>query len=99
MAFVRNNYEPGLAIPMQENTMYQLTHEGSSLDQITQYELVLSHCFKKLGLNNQRWHHAAAFTAAIDYARKSGYLNAKNELTLQGKGFAALQSLEFSDAA
>ena len=79
--------------------MYQLTHQGSSLDPITQYELVLSHCFKKLGLNNQRWHHAAAFTAAIDYARKSGYLNAKNELTLQGKGFAALQSLEFSDAA
>ena len=79
--------------------MFELADDTASLDQVTQYELILSHCFKKLGVCNQRWHHAAAFTAAIDYARKSGYLNAKNELTLQGKHFAAMQNLKLSEAA
>ena len=79
--------------------MFELAENTASLDQVTQYELVLSHCFKKLGVNNQRWHHAAAFTAAIDYARKSGYLTAKNELTMLGKSFAAMQKLELSEAA
>ena len=79
--------------------MFELADDASSLDRITQYELILSHCYQKLGVNNHRWHHAAAFTAAIDYARKSGYLNAKNELTVQGKHFAALQNLEVNEAA
>ena len=79
--------------------MFELAENTASLDQVTQYELVLSHCFQKLGVNNQRWHHAAAFTAAIDYARKSGYLNAKNELTIMGKSFIALQNLDLSEAA
>ena len=79
--------------------MFELAENTASLDQVTQYELVLSHCFKKLGVNNQRWHHAAAFTADIYYARKSGYLNAKNELTLLGKSFAATQKLELSEAS
>ncbi len=79
--------------------MKTLADDTASQDQITPYELILNHCFKKLGVNNQRWHHAAAFSAAIDYARKSGYLNANNELTLLGKDFAALQSIEISEAA
>ena len=72
---------------------------NTSLDKVAQYELVLSHCLVKLGLNEKRWHHADAFTAAINYARKSGYLNAKNELTLMGKSFVALQNLDLSEAA
>ena len=79
--------------------MFELAENSGSLDQVTQYELVLSHCLEKLGVNEKRWHHADAFTAAIDYARKSGYLNAKNELTVLGKSFVALQNLELSEAA
>ena len=79
--------------------MFELTENTASLDQVSQYELVLGHCLEKLGVNEKRWHHADAFTAAIDYARKSGYLNAKNELTVMGKSFIALQSLDLSAAA
>jgi len=79
--------------------MFELTENSASLDQVSQYELVLSHCLEKLGVNEKRWHHADAFTAAIDYARKSGYLNAKNELTLMGKSLVALQNLDLSEAA
>ena len=60
---------------------------------------VLSHCLQKLGLDNKWWHKSYAFTAAIDYARKGEYLNAKNELTVQGKQLAAMQNLELSEAA
>ena len=79
--------------------MFELADDTASLDKITQYALVLSHCFQELIVNNQRWHHAAAFTAAIDDARRSGYLNAKNELTVNGKYFAAMQCLSLSEAA
>jgi len=79
--------------------MFELTENSASLDQVSQYELVLSHCLEKLGVNEKRWHHADAFTAAIDYARKSGYLNGKNELTLMGKSLVALRNLDLSEAA
>ena len=79
--------------------MFELAENTTSLDQVSQYELVLSHCLEKLDVNEKRWHHADAFTAAIDYARKSGYLNAKNELTLMGKSLVALQNLDLSEAA
>ena len=79
--------------------MFGLAGNTTSLDQVSQYELVLSHCLEKMGLSEKRWHHADAFTAAIDFARKSGYLNAKNELTIMGKSFAALQNLDSSEAA
>jgi len=79
--------------------MFELVKNTASLDQVSQYELVLSHCLEKLGVNEKRWHRADAFTAAIDYARKSGYLNAKNELTIMGKSFVALQNLGLSEAA
>ena len=79
--------------------MLELAENTASLDQVTQYELVLSHCLEKLGVNEKRWHHADAFTAAIDYARKSGYLNAKNELTLMNKSFFFPQNLDSSEAA
>ena len=79
--------------------MFELTENSASLDQVSQYELVLSHCLEKLGVTEKRWHHADAFTAAIDYARKSGYLNAKNEVTLMGKSLVALQNLDLSEAA
>ena len=79
--------------------MFELAENSGSLDQVTQYELVLSHCLEKLGVNEKRWHHADAFTAAIEYARKSGYLNAKNELTVLGKSFVALHKLEICQAA
>ena len=79
--------------------MFELAENTASLDQVSQYELVLSHCLEKLSVNEKRWHHADAFTAAIDYARKSGYLNAKNELTVMGKSFVALQNFDLSEAA
>ena len=79
--------------------MFELAKNTASLDRVSQYELVLSHCLEKLGVNEKRWHHADAFTAAIDYARKSGYLNAKNELTFMGKSFVALQNLDLNAAA
>lgn len=88
-----------LTFPLQENAMFERAENKSSLDQVTQYELVLSHWLEKLGVNQKRWHYADAFTAAINYARKSGYLNAKNELTLMGKSFVTLQNLELSEAA
>ena len=68
---------------MAENT--------DSLDQATKYESVLNHCLQKLGVDNKWWHKSSAFTAAIDYARKSGNLNVKNELTVQGKQLAAMK--------
>ena len=79
--------------------MFDLMENTASLDQVSQYELVLSHCLEKLVVNEKHWHHADAFTAAVDYARKSGYLNAKNELTMMGKSFVALQNLDLSEAA
>ena len=79
--------------------MFDLMENTASLDQVSEYELVLSHCLEKLVVNEKRWHHADAFTAAVDYARKSGYLNAKNELTMMGKSFVALQNLDLSEAA
>ena len=84
---------------MEKKNMFELAENSGSLDQVTQYELVLSHCLEKLGVNEKRWHHADAFTAAIEYARKSGYLNAKNELTVLGKSFVALHKLEICQAA
>ena len=79
--------------------MFELTDDTASLDQITEYALILSHCFQKLVVKNQRWHHAAAFTATVEDVRRSGYLNAKNELTVNGKYFAAMQRLSLSKAA
>ena len=79
--------------------MFDLIENTASLDQVSQYELVLSHCLEELVVNEKHWHHADAFTAAVDYARKSGYLNAKNELTMMGKSFVALQNLDLSEAA
>ena len=57
-----------LAIRLQENGMFELAENTGSLDQVTQYELVLNHCSEKLSVNDKRRHHADAFTAAIDYA-------------------------------
>ena len=79
--------------------MFELAKNIGSLDQVTQYELVLSHCLEKLGGKDNQWHHADAFTASVDYARKSGYLNAKNELTVLGKSFVALQHFHLREAA
>ena len=79
--------------------MFELAKNTASRYQASQYGLVLSHCLEKLGLNEKRWHHADVFTAAIDYARKNGYLNPKNELTVTGKSFSALQNLNLSEAA
>ena len=71
--------------------MFDHNKDGYSLDKLTRYELVLNHCFEKLGVTDRRWRHADAFSATIDYARKSGYLNAKNELTTMGNMFASMQ--------
>ena len=79
--------------------MFELKEDAVSFNKVTQYELVLSHCLEKLGVNEKRWHHTDAFTAAIDYARKSEYLNAKSELTLMGKSFVVLRSPDLSKAA
>mgnify|MGYP001253075928 CR=1 FL=1 len=79
--------------------MFGLVENIESLDKVSQYELVLNHCLEKLDVNHRRWHHADQFTAAIDYARKSGYLNAKNELTVLAKSLVTLQKLTLSEAA
>ena len=79
--------------------MFELVENTGSLDPVSQYELVLSHCLEKLGVNEKRWHQADAFIADIDNARKSWYLNAKNELTVLGKSFVTLQKLGLSAAA
>ena len=70
--------------------MFELAKNTASLYQASQYDLVLGHCPEKLGVNEKRWHDADAFTAAIDYARKNGYLDSKNELTVTGKSCGAL---------
>ena len=57
-------------IPLQKHDMFQLAENTGSLDQVSQYELVLSHCLEKLGVNEKRWHQADAFIADIDNARK-----------------------------
>ena len=79
--------------------MFENTNDVASLDEITKYELVLSHCFEKLGVNDRRWRQADAFSAAVDYARKSGYLNAKNELTTMGNTFASIKQVVLDEAA
>ena len=79
--------------------MFELAKNISSLDQVAQYELILSHYSEKLGKNQKRLHHAGAFITAIEYARKSWYLNAKNELTVLGKSFVALHNLKLIEAA
>ncbi len=79
--------------------MFEFTNDENSLDQVTRYEMVLGHCFEKLGVTDNHWRHSDAFTAAIDYARKSGYLNAKNELTVLGNNFASIKQFELNEAA
>ena len=79
--------------------MFKLAANKTSLDRLTRYELILNHCFEKLGASDIRWHHSDAFSAAIDYARKSGYLNARNELTALGHNFANLKQLDLDEAA
>ena len=79
--------------------MFERNNGEYSLDQLTRYELVLCHCFEKLGDTDRRLRHADAFAAAIDYARNSGYLNAKNELTTMGNMFAFMQRLILKEAA
>ena len=79
--------------------MFEHTNDEQALDKVTKYELVLSHCFEKLGVANRRWRQADAFSAAIDYARKSGYLNAKNELTTMGNAFASMKQFIMKKAA
>ena len=79
--------------------MFELAENTASLDKVSQCKLILSHCLEKLDVNEKRWHHADALIADIDYARKSGYLNAKNELTVLKKSFVALQNLELGEAA
>ena len=79
--------------------MFELAENTGSLDLVTQYKLVLSHCLEKLGFNDKRRHHADAFTAAIDYAQKSWYLNTKNEFKVLGKSFVVLRNFGLSEAA
>ncbi len=79
--------------------MFERNNGEYSLDQLTRYELVLSHCFEKLGVTDHRWRDADAFASAIDYARKSGYLNLKNELITMGNMFASMQRLILKEAA
>ena len=79
--------------------MFDHTNDEQALDQVTRYELVLSHCFEKLGVKNRRRRKADAFSAAIEYARKSGYLNAKNELTTMGNAFSSMKKFVMKKAA
>ena len=79
--------------------MFGIAENTGLLDQVTHYKLVLSNSVKKLGINDKLRYHADAFFAAIDYAPKSVYLNAKNQPRLLWKSSVALQNLKLSEAA
>ena len=51
-----------------------------------EFERVLSHCFEMTGTN--------AYQHALEYGRKSGYLNKRNEVTSSGTLMLELQQYE-----
>ena len=79
--------------------MLERSENTASLYQAAQYGLMLCHCSVKLDVNEKRWYHANALTYAIDYARTSGQLNAKIELTLMNKSYFVHQNLDSNEAA
>ena len=72
--------------------MLELAEKTGSLDQVAQYEMVLSHRLEKLGVNQKRWHHADAFTGAIEYARtgRSGFGYKHEKMCLWQVAYAIL---------
>ena len=51
-----------------------------------EFERVLSHCFEMTGTN--------VYQHALEYGRKSGYLNKRNEVTRSGTLMLELQQYE-----
>jgi len=51
-----------------------------------EFERVLSHCFEMTGTN--------VYQHALEYGRKSGYLNKRNEVTRSGRLMLELQQYE-----
>ena len=79
--------------------MFDLAGDHQSLSDLTDYELVLSHCFEKIGAINPKWQHSEVFKAALQYGRQSGYFNSQNLLTSVGRAFAQFAQFDFETAA
>ena len=79
--------------------MFDLACDHQSLSELTDFELVLSHCFEKIGAVDARWQHAEVFKAALQYGRQSGYFNSQNLLTSFGKEFARIKQFDLEEAA
>ena len=79
--------------------MFDLAGDHQSLSDLTDYELVLSHCFEKIGAINPKWQHSEVFKAALQYGRQSGYFNSQNLLTSFGRAFAQFAQFDFETAA
>ena len=56
--------------------MFDLACDHRSLSELTDFELVLSHCFEKIGEVDARWQHAQVFKAALQYGSRSPYIEA-----------------------
>ena len=79
--------------------MFDLAGDHQSLSDLTDYELVLSHCFEKIGAINPKWQHSEVFKAALQYGRQSGYFNSQNLLTSFGQDFARIKLFDLQEAA
>ena len=79
--------------------MFDLACDHQSLSELTDFELVLSHCFEKIGAVDARWQHAEIFKAALQYGRQSGYFNSRNLLTSFGQEFARIKQFDLEEAA
>ena len=79
--------------------MFDLACDHQSLSELTDFELVLSHCFEKIGAVDARWQHAEVFKAALQYGRQSGYFNSQNLLTTFGQEFARIKQFDLAEAA
>ena len=63
-----------------------MTHDARKT--YLEFERVLSHCFEMSGTN--------VYQHALDYGRKSGYLNKRNEVTRSGTLMLELQPYEIA---
>ena len=79
--------------------MFELAGDHKSISDLTDFELVLSHCFDKIGAVNPKWQHSEVFKAALQYGRQSGYFTSQNLLTTFGKEFAKFKLFDLEEAA
>ena len=79
--------------------MFDFAEDQHLLSDLTDFELVLSHCFEKIGAVNPKWQHFEVFKAALQYGRQSGYFNSQNLLTSFGQDFARIKMFDLPEAA